>query len=253
MSEEETATAPIADVEQTPEAAPEAAPTEEVKAEADTDDTVEKEEAEKPKPDPKIAKAKFEARELRRENKRLQKMIETQIETASRAKPEAKAPKIEDFESIEDYLDARDSHRAPAQEVEQESDYQYVYDDMLAHGDDKYEDFGDVVNSSRSITAEMAVAILDVDDPDLQVDVAYYLGQNPKDATRISRLPERRQIAEIAKLEAKLSTKAPAKKKASKAPAPIKPVGGTQTPANEIKESMSYDDFIKVRNKQLGR
>lgn len=264
MSEEETVTTTenvdeAAEVA-TPEVTEEVATTEEVESDAES----ETEEQEKPKPDPKIAKAKFEARELKRENKRLAKMLEMQLESAAKAQPEAKAPKIEDFETMESYLDARDKYRDSVREAKQEpkqdaktptqdSEYQYAYEDMTAYGSEKYDDFEEVINASNSVTPGMAAAILDVDDPDIQADVAYFIGQNPKEAARIARLPERRQIAEIGKLEAKLSEKPKPQKKASKAPAPIKPVGGAKTPSSEIKETMSYDDFMKVRLKQLGR
>ena len=243
----------------TPEVTEEVAPTEEAKAETDTEgETVEKEEV-KPKPDPKVAKARFEARELRRENKRLAKMLETQIETAAKAQPKAQTPKIEDFETMDDYLNARDEYRDSQKEAksapktEARNEYADVRDEMFASGLEKYEDFEDVVLSSTSIMPSMANAILEIDDPDVQVDVAYFIGNNKKEAARIARLSERRQIAEIAKIEVKLSTKAPAKKKASKAPAPIKPVGGTKTPSSEIQPVESYDSFLKKRNKQLGR
>src|SRR5574343_169331 len=54
-------------------------------------------------------------------------------------------------------------------------------------------------------------------------DVAYYLGTNPKEADRISRLPPLAQAKEIGKIEAKLASDPPVKK-ISSAPAPIAPV-----------------------------
>lgn len=264
MAEEEAVTTTDNVDEATEVATPETTEevvTEEVKAESDTEgEAVEQEE--KHKPDPKIAKAKFEARELRRENKRLAKMLETQIENVSKAKPEAKEPNIDDYDDIASYTKDLLKHEMAkttseetktAPKTDTQDEYADVRDEMFSNGLEKYEDFEAVVLGSRSIMPSMAAAILDIDDPDLQVDVAYFVGNNPKEAIRIAKLSERRQIAEIAKIEVKLSTKAPATKKASKAPKPIKPVGGTKTPTAEIKETMSYDDFLKVRNKQLGR
>jgi len=260
MSEEEAVTATeeiSADVENTPEAAEEVASTEEAKAEPDTEgEAVEKEE-EKPKPDPKVAKAKFEARELRRENKRLAKMLETQIDTAAKAQPKAKTPKIEEFETMDDYLNARDEYRDSQAEAknapntEAQDEYADVRDDLFSNGLDKYEDFEDVVLSSKSIGPSMANAILEIEDPDLQVDVAYFIGNNPKDAAKIARLSERRQIAEIAKIEVRLSSKAPAAKKTTKAPKPIKPVGGSKTSNSDIGAVEDFESFLKKRNKTI--
>ncbi len=270
MADEETATVAENADEPTqvdsPEAAPEAAPTEEAKAEPDAESeaaeakTEEQEEkpAEKPKlsaEQKKIAKQERAYREIRRENKQLAKMLETQIETAARAKPEAKAPKIEDFESMDEYLDARDSFRDSAKEPEarQEPDYN-PRDDLFDAGTEKYEDFEDVVfGGDVRISAGMADAIFEIDDMNLQADVAYFLGQNPRESAKIAKLSDRRQVAEIAKLEVKLSTKPATKKQASNAPAPIKPVGGSKTSTSEFVEGESMKDFLKKRYKQLGR
>ena len=54
-------------------------------------------------------------------------------------------------------------------------------------------------------------------------EVAYYLGANPKEADRISRLEPMIQAKEIGRIEAKLVTDPPVKKSTS-APSPISPV-----------------------------
>jgi hypothetical protein len=53
--------------------------------------------------------------------------------------------------------------------------------------------------------------------------LAYYLGSNPKDAERISRMSPLAQAKEIGKIEAKLASDPPVKRTTS-APAPISPV-----------------------------
>ena len=54
-------------------------------------------------------------------------------------------------------------------------------------------------------------------------DLAYYLGSNPKEADRISRMSALAQAKEIGKIEAKLASNPPVKRTTS-APAPISPV-----------------------------
>ena len=54
-------------------------------------------------------------------------------------------------------------------------------------------------------------------------DVIYYLGSNPKEASRIARLAPLLQAREIGKIEARLASNPPAKKTTA-APAPIAPV-----------------------------
>jgi len=235
--------------------------TEDVESEATEAET---EEAEKPAEKPKktaeqkkIAKQARNIREMKRENARMMKMIETQTESVSKlTQNKSEAPKIEDFETMDAYLDARDAYteskrKAPPQE--HQTDYN-PRDDLSEAGTDKYDDFEEVVFAEDvRISQDMAAAIFEIDDLNLQADVAYFLGQNPKEAAKISRLSDRRQVAEIAKIEMKLSTKAPAAKKASKAPAPIKPVGGTKTSNDGYVEGEDFESFLKKRNKQLGR
>ena len=93
---------------------------------------------------------------------------------------------------------------------------------------------------------------------DIGPDVAYFLGANPKEADRISRLSPFLQAKEIGKIEAKLSDNPPAKKTTS-APAPIAPVtarstGGTAydtTDPRSIK-TMSASEWIEAeRNRQI--
>jgi len=266
MSEEQAVTvAENADVETTPEAAPEAenTSTEDVVAET-TDEPEAKEpetEPEKPKVDlkqRKIAKQARDNREMKRENARLMKMLETQTDNVSRMTKSDVEPKIEDFETMDAYLHARDDFKSSKKEPKAETapqetqDYS-ARDDLIETGTDKYSDFEDVVFSQDvRISAGMADAIFEIDDLNLQADVAYFLGQNPKESAKIAKLSERRQIAEIAKLEMKVS-KAPAKKRASKAPEPIKPVGGAKTTADGYVDGESYKSFLKKRNKELGR
>ena len=58
---------------------------------------------------------------------------------------------------------------------------------------------------------------------DVGPEIAYYLGSNPKDADRISRMAPLAQAKEIGKIEAKLALDPPVRKTTS-APAPISPV-----------------------------
>lgn len=85
----------------------------------------------------------------------------------------------------------------------------------------KYDDFEQVAyNPQLRITSVMAETI---QASDVGPDLAYWLGSNPKEADRISRLSPLLQAREIGKIEAKLASDPPAKKTSS-APAPITPV-----------------------------
>lgn len=74
-----------------------------------------------------------------------------------------------------------------------------------------------------------------------------FMASNPDEVARIVNLSEARQAAEVGKLEARLAaTPTP---KPSKAPNPIKPVGGGNTPVTDL-TSASMDDYIAQRRKQ---
>jgi hypothetical protein len=63
---------------------------------------------------------------------------------------------------------------------------------------------------------------------DVGPELAYYLGSNPKEADRISRMTPFGQAKEIGKIEAKLADNPPVKRTTS-APAPISPVTARST------------------------
>jgi len=85
----------------------------------------------------------------------------------------------------------------------------------------KYDDFEQVAyNPKLPITDAMAQTI---QASEVGPDMAYYLGSNPKEADRISRLSPLQQAKELGKIEAKLSDNPPVKK-TSNAPAPIAPI-----------------------------
>ena len=79
----------------------------------------------------------------------------------------------------------------------------------------------------------------------------YYLANNEDEAKRINGMSAVRQIAEIGKIEARLSTQKPQEKKVSKAPAPLKPLsGGAPVTSKKLDDpTLSAEEWIKMRNK----
>ena len=95
------------------------------------------------------------------------------------------------------------------------------YQDLEEEARAKYDDFEQVAyNPKLPITNVMAETI---QSSDIGPELAYYLGSNPKDAERISRMTPLGQAKEIGKIEAKLAAEPPVKRTTS-APAPISPV-----------------------------
>jgi hypothetical protein len=161
------------------------------------------------------------AREQRKwEREQQQRAAETQI---------VKAPSTasaEQFESPEAYAEALAYQRAEEliakrEAAKQQSQVLESYQEREEVARDKYDDFEQVAyNPKLPITNVMAETI---QSSDIGPELAYYLGSNPKDAERISRMTPLAQAKEIGKIEAKLSSDPPVKRTTS-APAPISPV-----------------------------
>ena len=161
------------------------------------------------------------AREQRKwEREQAQKQAETQV---------VKAPStatVDQFESPEAYAEALAYQKAEEliakrEAAKQQSQVLESYQDLEEAAMAKYDDFEQVAyNPKLPITNVMAETI---QSSDIGPELAYYLGTNPKEADRISRMTPLGQAKEIGKIEAKLVS-APPVKKTTSAPAPISPV-----------------------------
>jgi hypothetical protein len=142
------------------------------------------------------------------------------------AAKQAPAPLLENADTPEAYAEALAYQKAEEilreREVKrQQSETLESYRDREEEARDKYEDFEQVAyNPNLRITEVMAQSI---QASEIGPDVAYFLGANPKEADRISKLQPILQAKEIGKLEAKLADN-PVVKKTTSAPTPIAPV-----------------------------
>jgi len=132
----------------------------------------------------------------------------------------------EQFTTTEEYVEALTTSKA--QKIVEQQQYAKQQQELLGSYHEKeedargkYEDFEQVAyNPKLPITNVMAQTIQAAENGP---DIAYYLGTNPKEADRISRLTPILQAKEIGKLEAKVASE-PVTKRTSSAPAPISPV-----------------------------
>jgi hypothetical protein len=139
---------------------------------------------------------------------------------------------------------------------QQQSQVLDAYHDREEDARGKYDDFEQVAyNPNLPITNAMADTIRE---SDIGPDLAYYLGSNPKEADRISKLSPLVQAKELGKLEAKLADSPPTKKTSS-APAPIAPVTARSgsartldtTDPRSIKEMSTSDWIAAERQRQI--
>ena len=135
-------------------------------------------------------------------------------------------PPADQFESPEAYAEALAVRKAEELLAQREfQKQQAAINDAYAEREEearaKYDDFEQVAyNPQLRVTDVMAETIKA---SDMGPDLAYWLGTNPKEADRISRLSPLLQAREIGKIEAKLAASPPVKPTTS-APAPITPV-----------------------------
>jgi hypothetical protein len=199
------------------------------------------------------------AREQRKwEREQAQRLAEQQ----ARQQPVAPPPAPDDFENAQAYAEALANQRAQELLAQREAAAQQAallesYKDREEEARDRYEDFEQVAyNPNLPVTDVMAQAI---QASDIGPEVIYWLGSNPKEAGRISRLPPVLQAKEIGKIEVNLTSNPPVKK-TSTAPAPLAPVTATRsnsgprydtTDPRSLK-SMSTSDWIEAeRQRQI--
>jgi hypothetical protein len=175
----------------------------------------------------------------------------------------AEIPPVDQFESPEAYAEAlavRKAEELIAQREfqKQRAQVEDAYAEREEEARGKYDDFEQVAyNPQLRVTDVMAETIKA---SDIGPDLAYWLGSNPKEADRISRLSPLLQAREIGKVEAKLAAEPPQKKTTS-APEPIRPVnaravnpGVTDTTDPRSTQSMDVSAWIAAeRQRQIAK
>lgn len=202
--------------------------------------------------------------------------LEGELKARQDAKPREqqtegpKAPQKQDFEDYEKYLEAkaewtadqraakiveerlkaRDEQASKAKAEESDRELTKSWQSSVAKTREKYDDYDEVTQDEEfNPTPAMARAMLESDQ---KAEIAYYLAKNPEELQRIAKFSEARQMAEIGKLEEKVSGAKSPPKKTSKAPAPIDPVGGGKGGSDgKLRDDMPIDEWMKLRQKQV--
>ena len=196
------------------------------------------------------------AREQRKwEREQAARAAEKQLKTP------VEIPPIEQFNSPDEYAEVLAERKAEEllarrEQARMQSEIIESYHDKEEDARNKYDDFEQVAyNPKLPITDAMAQTI---QSSDVGPDMAYYLGSNPKEAERISRLSPLQQAKELGKIEAKLADN-PVVKKTSSAPAPIAPItarssgsSATDTTDPRAIKSMTTSEWIEAdRQRQI--
>ena len=132
----------------------------------------------------------------------------------------------------------------------QKAENQRLADDWNARKDkvtEKYPDYADVAErDDLTITLPMSHAILNADNGP---DIAYYLGKNPEEATRIAGLNPLMQVIEMGKLSAKVAESAVTLTRATPPIRPLRTAAAAATAKGPNEESM--DEYAARRQAEL--
>jgi hypothetical protein len=203
-----------------------------------------------------------------------------QQQPGTRPKPTAEdkkedgAPKFQTYEDfVEDLSDWKSEQREVAKErLQRETEQATRTHGKVEEAKARYEDFADVVGP----TVDAIVGDADIspvvkrmlDDSDVFADLIYTIGSDPAELSKFVKMAKEspgKAIRYIALTEsfiaealegkkaAKPAEEAPAKPKTN-APKPPSPVGGASSRAFDVSDdSLSADEWMRKRNKQLGR
>lgn len=222
------------------------------------------------KPDTDDATAKRSTRRFERRIDRLTRqraeaqakaeLLEKELQQYRQPKSDDSGPRLEQFNDIEKYAEAKAKHEADRRfkehEAKQRTETQKAAQEKLVRGWEEksergaaeFEDYEEVVGELQP-TTPWAVALMRAHNGE---KIAYHLGKNLKEAERIAALDPIDQFLEIGLLSAKLAAEPPKPKTPSKAPAPIAPLTGTTPAANaEPQDSDDIDTWFKKRQKQV--
>lgn len=185
-------------------------------------------------------------------------------------------PKKDNFNSYEEYLEARAEWKAEMrsekrfreleekfekqakqrEEEEQQKSFSRKADERVKAGQAKYEDFDDVINDAAEdgiivAGSELHMALIE---SDIGHDLAYYLSkpENRGEAEDLLELSPRALNRAIGKLEAKLSAANEEKAKPRPRRPTMEPIEGKRNTnmGDPMRDNVSTADFIAMRNKQ---
>jgi len=171
------------------------------------------------------------------------------------------APRKEDFEDYDKFMDATADYRAKLQIAQwrrdeeaksHQTESKKKLDGLLEKLNKGYEKYPDFEEIARDPSVPITPVIVDIlAESEIPEDVAYYLGKNRGEAIRLSRMTPIAAAKEVARIEMEL-TKTNPEIKITKAPPPIKPIGSGETVTKEA-DKMTQKEYEQWRNSQGAR
>jgi hypothetical protein len=219
---------------------------------------------------------------------RLNALLETVAKAPAKPQPSdaratAAKPKVEDFQTYEDFVEALADWKADQKATARAGEVKKEIDDRLAAERQADVDqataraqqqiltsYAARVDEFRKTHPDLNAALEQVDSDEyvvppmmrahiLQSDIGpalqYHLAKNPDDFRRIAALPPGPMLVQLGKLEARLDVATPGPTSAAapvtRATPPIKPVGGSATASTVPLDELPYQDYKKRREAEI--
>lgn len=211
-----------------------------------------------------------EKKEAQEERDRLKEELAKHTKQSPSSEGGATKPKLEDFTTHEEFVEALTDWKFEQREKKAEQDKAQskqkddlqktfdAYNKKIPEAIEKYPDFEEVVGA-LSIPRVAQLAIVEEDN---STEIAYYLGKNPDIAESLSKMSDVKAVSKIGRIAAQLEKEAPEKpstessddkKPETKVPPPIKSVGGSSARSTVDPDKLPMKDFIKWREKNGSR
>jgi hypothetical protein len=174
------------------------------------------------------------------------------------------APNKEDFDDYDKFMDAKIDHATKVAQIKWNQEQERKASDTTRQ--DKLSTLREKIDAGPTIFPDFAEVVFDPTVPitqgvhellaelDKPAEVAYYLAKNKAEAIAIARMNPRQAAVALGRIEARYmgTESATTVKKVTGAPAPIRPVGASQTVTPDL-EKMTQKEFEAVMEKRTGR
>lgn len=163
-------------------------------------------------------------------------------------------PKLADFDSVEEYVEAREQHlkKDLLQQMQQETVQKQrettvlsAYEQKVSEAKKSLPDWDDVFAVADDVpTARDTVEFCL--ESDIGPKIAYHLAKHPEEHEQLNKLSPIRRVAALSKLEDRLNP--PVTRKTTNAPAKLSDVKGNGTPVTKTSgEARSYTEWLALQ------
>lgn len=191
-------------------------------------------------------KAREKAEQLARENETLRRMLleRDQPKAEKPVEHASDAPRLEDFETHADWVNATVQHGIKkALEAERSQSkaqtWQQQWQGKAEAAREKYEDFDEALSFMPPIPQHVAEVLAE---SEFEADLAYHLANHPDEARKLNSMSPAMAGREIARLEARFNQPKPVAKPVTKAPPPINPVAVSGTVPPKVHHA-GFEEF----------